>query len=89
MLGSIAGALTPGGPFVNLPIAVGLFKAGASIGVMVAYITGWSLWAIARLPIEVGLLGWKFTLIRLASVLIFPPIAGLIANFFFSGVKNL
>jgi len=88
MIGSVAGALTPGGPFVNLPIAVALLKSGAGIGTMVAYITGWSLWAVARLPMEFGILGWKFTLVRLASVLIFPPIAGIIAQVFFSGIKD-
>lgn len=88
MIGSFAGALTPGGPFVNLPIAVALLKSGAGIGTMVAYITGWSLWAVARLPMEFGILGWKFTLIRLASVLVFPPIAGIIAQVFFSGIKD-
>ena len=88
MIGSFAGALTPGGPFVNLPIAVSLLKSGASVGTMVAFLTGWSLWAIARLPMEFGILGWKFTLVRLASVLIFPPLAGIIAHVFFSGVKG-
>ena len=84
LIGTIAGGLSPGGPYVSLPIAAGLLQAGAGIGTMVAYLTGWSLWAIARLPMEVGIMGWKFTFIRLASTFIFPPIAGLIANLFFS-----
>jgi len=54
---------------------------------MVAFLTGWSLWAVTRLPLEMGLMGWKFTLIRLACVFFFPPIAGLIANKFFSGIN--
>ena len=88
MIGSIAGALTPGGPYINLPIAAAMLKSGVSIGTMVAFLTGWSLWAVARLPMEFGILGWKFTLIRLVSVIIFPPIAGLIAQVLFSGVKS-
>lgn len=84
LLGTVAGALTPGGPYVSLPVVAGLLKTGASVGTMVAFITAWSLWAVARLPMEVGILGWRFTLIRLASTFIFPPIAGLIANKFFS-----
>lgn len=87
LIGSIAGGLSPGGPFVSMPVALGLLRAGASVGVMVAYLTGWSLLAVARVPIEVGILGWKFALIRFASTLIFPPLAGYIANLFFSGVK--
>jgi len=85
LIGSALGGITPGGPFVTLPIAAGLLRTGASIGTMVAFMTGWSLLAVSRLPMEVGLLGWKFTLIRLACTFIFPPIAGLIANRFFSG----
>lgn len=84
LIGTVAGGLTPGGPYVSLPIAAGLLRSGASIGTMVAFLTGWSLWAIARLPIEVGIMGWKFTLIRIVSTFFFPPIAGLIANKLFS-----
>ncbi len=80
IIGTIAGSLTPGGPYVSLPIVAALLKTGAGYGTLVAYLSSWSLWAIARLPMEVGILGWKFTLIRLASVLIFPPITGYIAN---------
>ena len=80
IVGTIAGGLSPGGPYVSLPIVAGLLKSGASAGTMVAFLTGWSLWAVGRLPMEFGILGWKFTMIRLASTFIFPPIAGLIAN---------
>ncbi len=81
LLGTVAGAITPGGPYVSLPIVAGLMRSGASMGVMVAYITGWSLWAISRLPMEIGILGWRFALVRLLSVLILPPIAGTFARF--------
>ena len=87
LIGSIVGGLAPGGPYVSLPIVAGLLKSGASVGTMVAFLTGWSLWAVGRLPMEVGILGWKFTLIRLASIFIFPPIAGIIAQYLFSHVK--
>ena len=86
-VGAIAGGLAPGGPYVSLPIVAGLLKSGASVGTMVAFLTGWSLWAVGRLPMEIGILGWKFTLIRVLSTLIFPPIAGYIAQLFFSNVK--
>ncbi len=86
-IGTIAGALVPGGPYVSLPIAAGLLRSGAGVGTMVAFLTGWSLWAVSRLPMEVGILGWKFALIRLVSTFFFPPIAGLIAHTFFAGAK--
>jgi uncharacterized membrane protein YraQ (UPF0718 family) len=88
LIGTIAGGFTPGGPYVSLPIVAGLLKAGAGIGTMVAFLTSWSLWAVGRLPMEFGMLGWKFTLARLACVFFFPPIAGLIAQFFFSHLKT-
>ena len=87
LLGTAFGALTPGGPFVSMPIAAGLLRTGASIGTMIAFITGWSLLGITRMPMEIGLMGWKFTLIRLACVFFFPPLAGLIADRLFPGVN--
>lgn len=86
-IGSLAGGLAPGGPYVSLPIAAALVRSGAGIGTMVAFLTGWSLWAVARLPMEVGILGWKLTLARVASTLVFPPIAGLIAHVLFGHLK--
>jgi len=87
LIGSAIGGILPGGPFVSMPIVAGLLRTGASIGTMVALLTAWSLLAFTRLPMEVGLLGWKFTFIRLACVFFFPPIAGFIANRFFSGIE--
>jgi uncharacterized membrane protein YraQ (UPF0718 family) len=81
------GGLTPGGPFVTMPIAAGLLRTGAGIGTMIAFITAWSLIAVTRLPLEIGVMGWKFTLIRLACTFFFPPVAGFIASRFFSGVS--
>jgi uncharacterized membrane protein YraQ (UPF0718 family) len=85
LLGTVAGGLAPGGPYVSLPIAAGLVKSGASAGTMVAFLTGWSLWAVGRIPMEVGILGVRLTLIRLACTFFFPPIAGLIAEGLFRG----
>lgn len=87
LIGSALGGLMPGGPMTSLPVAAGLLRMGASIGTMVAFLTGWSLLAVGRLPLEIGLLGWKFALIRLACVFFFPPIAGLIANTLFRRVN--
>ena len=80
LIGTVTGALTPGGPYVSLPIAAGLLRTGASIPTMVAFVTGWSLMNVARLPLEVGIMGWRFTLIHYISVIIFAPLAGLIAT---------
>jgi uncharacterized membrane protein YraQ (UPF0718 family) len=87
-IGTVAGAFAPGGPYVSLPVAAGLLQAGAGVGTMVAFLTGWSLWAFSRLPMEVGIMGWEFTLIRIASTFFFPPIAGLIAQVITAVVKS-
>ncbi|OGW74606.1 MAG: permease, partial [Omnitrophica bacterium RBG_13_46_9] len=87
LIGTVAGGLAPGGPYVSLPVVAALLRSGAGIGTTVAFLTGWSLWAIGRLPIEVGILGLRFALIRIASTFFFPPIAGLIAQTFFGGAK--
>lgn len=86
-IGTVAGGLTPGGPYVSLPVVAGLLRAGAGVGTMVAFLSAWSLWAVARLPMEIGILGWKFTFVRLACTFFFPPIAGLLAQLAFSGFK--
>ena len=87
LIGTVVGGCMPGGPYVTLPLAAGLLKVGAGIGTMIALITAWSLLAFMRLPLEIGILGWKFALIRLACTFFFPPIAGLIANKLFSGAS--
>lgn len=86
MIGTLAGTLAPGGPYVSFPIVAGFLGAGASIGTTVAFLTGWSLIAVSRLPLEVGILGWKFTLIRMACSFFFPPVAGLIAQILFGKI---
>ncbi len=80
MIGTLAGALTPGGPYVSLPVAAGFLKAGAGMSTMVAFVAGWSLMSVARLPLEVGILGWRFTWIHMLSVLLLAPVAGLLAG---------
>jgi hypothetical protein len=78
------GAITPGGPFVSYPLVAVLYKAGAGIGPLVAFVTAWSLWAVSRLPLELAFVGPRLTIIRLLSTLIFPPLAGWIAQVLFS-----
>jgi uncharacterized membrane protein YraQ (UPF0718 family) len=86
-IGTLAGGLAPGGPYVSLPLAAGLIRSGASIGTMVAFLTGWSLWAFSRLPMEIGILGWKLTLIRFTCTFLFPPLAGLLARVLFESPR--
>ncbi len=85
LIGTAIGSITPSGPFVSMPIAAGFMRAGASIGTVVAFMTAWSLLGIGRMPMEIGIMGWQFTLTRIASgVFVFPVIAGLLANLVFA-----
>ncbi len=87
LLGTAIGGLLPGGPAVSLPVLAGFLHLGAGIGTMIAMITGWSLLALTRLPLEIGIMGWRFTLIRLCCTFFLAPIAGLIAHRFFSQIQ--
>jgi uncharacterized protein len=82
-LGCLAGAVTPGGPATSFPVVAALFQAGAGIGTLVGFITAWSLWAVARLPLEVAFIGPKFAAIRLLCTFFVPPLAGALAHMLF------
>ena len=82
MLGCVAGGLVPGSPYSVFPIIASFFEAGAGIGTIVGFITAWSLWSVSRLPLELSIIGPKVTLARYLSTLVFPPLAGVIAQLF-------
>ncbi len=86
-VGTMVGGLLPGGPAVSLPILAGFLRLGASTGTLIAMITGWSLLAFSRLPLEISVMGWRFTAIRLCCTFFLAPIAGLIAQRLFSHVQ--
>lgn len=80
LFASLVGGFLPGGPMVAFPLAIALFRAGASQAPLVALITAWSLLAINRtLLFEVPLLGTRFTLSRIAVSAPLPILAGLLA----------
>jgi uncharacterized membrane protein YraQ (UPF0718 family) len=73
----IAGILTPAGSLVGLPIVAGLAKAGVSAAVLVTYLVSLATLSIVRVPMEIGLIGVRLTVIRVVACLFLPPIAGL------------
>ena len=48
LVGSAAGALTPGGPFTHFPILASLLDKGAAIGPVSSYIAAWALIGVHR-----------------------------------------
>ncbi|MEC9487954.1 MAG: permease [Halanaerobium sp.] len=83
MVASITGALIPGGPYVYYPFAVSMIGSGASLGPIISFLAAKSLWSISRLPLEFALLGPLLATIRILSSLVFPPLAGLLAQAIF------
>ena len=80
LLASVVGGFIPGGPILSFPIVVVLYKAGAGLPQVVAFLTAWSVFAFHRVLIyEITLMGWRFSAIRLISSLILPPLAGVLA----------
>jgi uncharacterized membrane protein YraQ (UPF0718 family) len=81
LLATAVGVVTPAGPFVSIPIAAVMIRSGASAGPVVAFLAGWALLALHRFVAwEVPLLGWRFALLRYATCIALPPIAGLLAR---------
>ena len=83
LLSSLAGAIIPGGPYVYYPIAGGLLKAGAGLGVLVSFVSAKNLWSVSRIPFEIALLGSRLTLIRYALTFFLPPLMGALAETLF------
>jgi uncharacterized membrane protein YraQ (UPF0718 family) len=83
LLGAGVGALMPAGPFVVMPVAAAMVRAGASAGPVVAFLTGWALLAIHRLVAwELPLLGPRLAVLRYGVSLALPVAAGLLARAF-------
>lgn len=82
-IGSIGGALIPGGPYIAFPVIATIFKAGAGLGTAVAFVTGWAMWGVITIMFELAIIGYRFTILRLGLVLVFPPCAGIMAGVFF------
>jgi len=83
VLACFGGALMPGGPYVYYPITATLMKAGAGLGVMIAFVTAKNLWSISRLPLEFALLGPRLTIIRFLVTFLVPPLIGVLAQALF------
>ncbi|MCP1337007.1 permease [Futiania mangrovi] len=76
---TVAGALTPGGPFASFALVLVLHRAGVGLPLLVTYLTSWSVLGAARVIVwEIPLLGWDFTALRLLVSLPLPFAAGLI-----------
>lgn len=76
LLATGLGIVMPPSIFISFPLAATMYKAGASLGAGVAFVTSWSLLTLFRLPLEISIVGLRPTLIRVAVTAIVPPLAG-------------
>ena len=85
-LGALLGSVIPGGPYVTFPLVGGLYRAGAGVGTIIAFVSAWSLISLARIPLEVPFLGTKMVIVRIAVSLIFPIVLGILGQIVFSQI---
>lgn len=80
LLGCVAGGLVPGAPYAVFPLVASLYQRGAGLGMVVGFVSAWSLWSVTRLPVEIALIGPKPALARYALTFVVPPLAGILAQ---------
>jgi uncharacterized membrane protein YraQ (UPF0718 family) len=77
LFASAAGAVTPAGPFISMPLAAGLLRTGAAPPAVVTFLAAWSLISIHRLfAWELPILGASFAFTRWTLCLLVPVAVG-------------
>jgi uncharacterized membrane protein YraQ (UPF0718 family) len=77
LIATVAGALTPGGPFLHFPLVAVLLRGGAGEGPVAAYLTAWALLGLNRMLVwEIPVLGPTFALSRWGVSLVVPVLVG-------------
>jgi len=87
-LGSLLGAMVPGGPFFFYPLMAALTVSGANVGTMISFVAAKTLWNFARLPIEVAFIGLELTIIRFLITFPIPILAGTAVDIFLPGFAD-
>lgn len=81
LMGTLAGVLTPAGPFGAFPLVVALRRAGAPFDICVVYLSAWATLGIHRIVIwELPFLGPDFVVLRVLASLPIPIAAGVFAR---------
>ncbi len=89
MIGTVAGAFTPGGPMLHFPIVATLMTAGAGAGPIIAYLTSWSVIGIHRVIIwEIPILGMDISVTRFVASLFVPPLVGYVGGVLFHSLPG-
>lgn len=81
LIGSYAGVIMTGGPYVTLPIVASIYAAGAGPGPVIALLASMNLLSLpGLLTWAIPFLGAKLALTRWAVCLFVPPVIGLIGS---------
>ena len=48
LIACVVGGIVPGAPYATFPLVASLYRAGASIGAVVGFVTAWALWSVSR-----------------------------------------
>ncbi|MFB0558750.1 MAG: hypothetical protein ACETVY_06510 [Candidatus Bathyarchaeia archaeon] len=84
ILGSVFGAVMPGGPYVLFPIVAALFSSGAAIPSLIAMIFAWQCISLTRIPTDLGYLaaveGQRLIWLRVLIGIPIPILAGVLAG---------
>lgn len=86
LLAEGVGMFMPGGPYVIFPLISALYRNGAGLGSSVAMITSWAMLAVISVTFELPFMGWRFAAVRWGLGLVFPVLAGAIAQVFFGNL---
>lgn len=80
LIGTLAGMLLPGGPYVVFPLISTLYQSGAGLGPTLAMITSWATIALLTVSFELPFMGWRFSLVRLGLGILVPLAVGFIGT---------
>ncbi len=78
LIGSYAGIIISGGPFVTLPIIASIYAAGAGAGPVIAFLVSMNLVGVrALIAWQIPFLGAKLAITRYLVCFFIPPLVGL------------
>ncbi len=87
-IGTVAGMLTPGGPFTHFPILASFLAKGAGVGPICAYIAAWALIGVNRLVVwELPILGPRIALVRFLASAGIPPLVGWLSSLLYRALR--
>lgn len=77
-----AGAIIPGAPYTTMPIVASLLSSGSAVGpVMTMFFSSSLSIALTRIPYEIAFMSWRFSVLRILTLLVIPVLGGMFAQY--------